>query len=1068
MTQSAPEMPAGVKPNPSSGLAAWMRKPGIAHVLLVLASASLSTGAILLTRGTGDIAAVWPVNAILLIVVLQWPKAEWPALFACLILGSLLSNIVIGDPWLLCMILAVANSLQVLVVAMVLVRGSGPEITRKSGILRLFAASVLACTLLVPVALMGLAITGATLPVRDSLLWYFGDILGFLLFAPLLWALLTKTNISGEKISWMSWLEGGLVIAITFFVFSQSSYPLLFLVPSVLVPLTFRHGVRGAAIALLAITVISIGFTYVGKGPTMLTDGDIVERMIVLQAFLGVNSFMALSLGASVAERRRLVMRLQDSNRSAADRSLREKALLAQAEMADEISQVGHWTLHSNTGVVFWSPEVYRIHGVTPETFNPMLGDALDFYCADDRERVSKLIQDRLQSGEDWSFEATIVRQSDGERRRVRSIAKCSVGASGKVESIFGVFKDITQEHELYEALATQEEQYRLLAEHSTDIVLKFGRDGVINYASPSSAIIAPPEQAVGMRTVDFVIPEDREFAIAVTQALFSDEELDAALSREFRVRLNDGSVIWLEGRPQVIRDAQGRPLEVVSSYRDVSERHEREKALAEARLQAETAAIARTEFLSNMSHEIRTPLNGVMGFADMLKTTPLSEDQVSYVKRITSASRTLLEIVNDVLDFSKIDAGRMDVEMRPFDLRTVIDEVVTLVEAARPNPQVRISYHVANDIAAQVVGDETRVRQVLTNIVGNAAKFTEAGHVRLDARLRSGRLCIIVADTGPGIPADKLEHIFSGFSQADSSITRRFGGTGLGLSISRSLAKLMDGDLTLVSAPGEGTNAILTLPYFPERRTQVVDTGELEEDRRAPVGARIMVVDDVEMNRALVNAGLLKFGHTVTSFASAPEAIEALIEGAVFDVILMDIQMPGMDGLTATRRIREMTGAARRIPIVALTANALDSQAAEYKAAGMNAHFPKPIDMEALNGLIARLMRQKTEENSRRAAEAAVAIENLKEDCRKDIMELPGKLGALLRITDPETRARAIAALAHSVAGTAGSFGFADVSDAAFRLEAVTKEILAGSPVRDSLEDAVGRFISIAEQQAA
>ncbi|MEH6752523.1 MAG: histidine kinase dimerization/phospho-acceptor domain-containing protein, partial [Paracoccaceae bacterium] len=176
---------------------------------------------------------------------------------------------------------------------------------------------------------------------------------------------------------------------------------------------------------------------------------------------------------------------------------------------------------------------------------------------------------------------------------------------------------------------------------------------------------------------VDFVVPEDREFAIAVTRALFTGEEIDPSVAREYRVRLKDGSVIWLEGRPQVIRDKQGKPIEVVSSYRDVSERHEREKALAEARLLAEAAAVARSEFLSNMSHEIRTPLNGVMGFADMLKTTPLSDDQAAYVQRIASASRSLLGIVNDVLDFSKIDAGRMDVEMRPFDLRAMIDDVV-------------------------------------------------------------------------------------------------------------------------------------------------------------------------------------------------------------------------------------------------------------------------------------------------------------------------------------------------------------------------------------------------------
>ena len=650
------------------------------------------------------------------------------------------------------------------------------------------------------------------------------------------------------------------------------------------------------------------------------------------------------------------------------------------------------------------------------------------------------------------------MRRSDGVRRRVMSIAKCHVDEDGTVVRLFGVFKDITTEHELYAKLARQEEQYRLLAEYSTDIVLKFGLDGVINYASPSAAIIMDPEKSIGMRTVDFVIPEDRDYATALTRALFTGEEPDRSQPREYRVRLADGSITWLEGSPQIIRDKSGKPVEVVSTFRDVSERHEREKALAEARLEAEASTQARTEFLSNMSHEIRTPLNGVLGFTDILKTTALTDKQLTYVQRISSAGRTLLEIVNDILDFSKIDAGRLDVEKRPFDLRSVIDDVVTLIGAARPNPAVRLSYEIAPDIANAVVGDETRVRQILTNIVGNAAKFTEVGHVRLDARVRDGKLCIIVADTGPGIPADKLQHVFTGFSQADTSITRRFGGSGLGLSISRSLANLMEGELSLVSEEGEGTNAILTLPYIPDRRTGRTDAPDIKAERRAPVGVRIMVVDDVEMNRALLEIGLSQTGHEVTTFASAPDAILALLEGRVFDLILMDVQMPEMDGLAATRRIRQLPGAVSRTPIVALT-----SQAEECRAAGMDAHFPKPVDMVRLNGLIDRLLRRQASEAAGQAADAEAKIAALKEVCRKDISELPGKLGALLKITSTGERAKAIASLAHSVAGTSGSLGFVEVSQAAFRLEAKAKHILEGTAPPASLDEEIDHFVSVA-----
>ncbi|MDP3459636.1 MAG: ATP-binding protein, partial [Hyphomonas sp.] len=476
---------------------------------------------------------------------------------------------------------------------------------------------------------------------------------------------------------------------------------------------------------------------------------------------------------------------------------------------------------------------------------------------------------------------------------------------------------------------------------------------------------------------------------------------------------------------------------------------------------------------LSNMSHEIRTPLNGVIGFSDILRTTALSEEQASYVQRITSASRSLLQIVNDVLDFSKIDAGRMDLEQRPFDLRALIEDVVALISAAQPNPRVKISFEVSPDIAAKVVGDEARLRQILTNLVGNAAKFTEAGHVRLDARLRAAKLCLIVADTGPGIPAEKLAHVFTGFSQADSSISRRFGGTGLGLSISKSLALLMEGDLTLASIPGEGTNAILQLPYLAERRARDEVAEPVADDRHVAIGARVMVVDDVEMNRALVEIGLSASGHTVVTFASAIEAIDALNDGELFDVILMDIQMPGMDGMTATRQIREMTNAANRIPIVALTANALDRQAAEYYAAGMDAHFPKPINMSALSGLIARLTQHDIEVNPHRLAVATPVsspcpIAPLREEYRNYLSTVSGEFDRILRLTSDEQVISSVGNLVHAIAGTAGSLGFEAVSHEAFALQATVKKIRKASDLPQSLLPSLNKFLNTVAESCA
>tara|TARA_R110000772_G_scaffold62593_1_gene140653 strand:+ start:1089 stop:3485 length:2397 start_codon:yes stop_codon:yes gene_type:complete len=686
--------------------------------------------------------------------------------------------------------------------------------------------------------------------------------------------------------------------------------------------------------------------------PLVTHDGYRLGTLCIIdtvpRVFSGADALRLKAIAKSVMQA--LVLRLDSRERERIAVVAAEQAeLLKQAE---EMAGVGTWSWDVVADHTTWSDQVYRIHGYEPAAEPPPLQRVLERYHPDDAKSLWNHIQEAVAEGRDYALSARIYRLN-GEERHIIARGACRRDATGAVTGLMGTFQDVTDH------VAT-ERFIRTLTDNLPGMVAYWDSELRCQFANAAYGdwFGQSPDAMLNLTLPQLLGPE---------HYAKNEEYIRSAMTgqrQSFPQTLvkPSGQVCHVLTHYIPDIDASGRTHGFYVLASDVTD-------LAEARSRAESAARAKADFLSNMSHEIRTPLNGVMGFADILQATPLSEDQASYVRRIVSASRSLLEIVNDVLDFSKIDAGHMDVEMSPFDLRAVVDEVVSIVSAARPNPHVKISYQVAPDVAAQVIGDDARVRQVLTNIVGNAAKFTEAGHVRLDARLRSGRLCIIVADTGPGIPADKLEHIFTGFSQADNSITRRFGGTGLGLSISRSLAKLMGGDLTLVSAPGEGTNAILTLPYFPERRTKPVDTNELEEDRRRPVGARVMVVDDVEMNRALIEVGLSASGHNVMSFASAPEAIQALVEGAVFDVILMDIQMPDMDGQTATRRIREMTGAASRIPIVALTANALDSHAAEYEAAGMDAHLPKPIDMKALDGLIARLMRQNTEKNSRCAA---------------------------------------------------------------------------------------------------
>lgn len=723
-----------------------------------------------------------------------------------------------------------------------------------------------------------------------------------------------------------------------------------------------------------------------------------------------------------------------------------QSELLMQAE---DMAGIGTWSWDAVADRTTWSDQVYRIHGFTVGSEAPPLQGVLERYHPTDAKQLSDLVQQALVAGQSYALTARIYRP-DGEERQVVARGACRRDASGEIVGLMGTFQDVT-EH------VASEQFIRTLTNNLPGPVGYWDMELRCKFANAAYKdwFGHTPEEVLTLTLPALLGPSQFETNQMHIRAALAGQR--QTFSRTLVKPCGRTASALIHYIPDI--DATGRTQGFYVLVSDVT-------AIAEALARAETAARAKSDFLSNMSHEIRTPLNGVIGFSDILQTTALSEEQASYVRRIRSASRSLLQIVNDVLDFSKIDAGRMDLEMRPFDLRALIEDVLSLISVAQPNPRVKISFEISPEIAAKVVSDETRLRQILINLVGNAAKFTEAGHVRLDARLRSGMLCLIVADTGPGIPAEKLEHVFTGFTQADSSINRRFGGTGLGLSISKSLAKLMNGDLTLVSRPGEGTNAILQLPYLRERRVRDVAPEAGADDGRISVGARVMVVDDVEMNRALVQIGLSAFGHTVATFGSAIEAIDALNDGAVFDVILMDIQMPEMDGMTATGLIRKMTGAASRIPIVALTANALEGHTAEYEAAGMDAHFPKPINMKALNGLIARLTQQDIEVERRSALVPSPApeecpIATLREEYRKYLSSVSDEFDRILQLTNDEQVIRSVGDLIHAIAGTAGGLGFKAVSDEAFALQATVKTIRSSSDISQSLLPGVNKFLN-------
>jgi PAS domain S-box-containing protein len=596
-------------------------------------------------------------------------------------------------------------------------------------------------------------------------------------------------------------------------------------------------------------------------------------------------------------------------------------------------------------GLRYVSPAMERVFGIKPENFY----DYLNYLEPDDQARISE--KNRISKENLLPFYDEARLNVPGVGIKWHAIHSSFSYISEQNAKVFtGFMMDITERKNIEDTLRANEEKYRGIIDNMELGLIEVDSKGIITYANNGFSNLSgfSIHELVGKSIDNMRDYVDHKNTI-LDKNFYSSPEPAAAF--EIHVKTKDlGPRWWLASRAPRF-DSQHRQVGSIGIYLDITEQKKLEHELIQARNQAEESAHSKEIFLANMSHEIRTPMNAIMGMSNQLTKTSLNPQQKFYLDTITSSADNLLVILNDILDISKIDAGKLSIESIGFSLDKVIERSLQVLahKAEEKGIQLFLSDY-DSKLSSVLIGDPYRLNQVLINLISNSVKFTEKGRVQIRVKLLENStkeqvLAIEVEDTGIGMDKQFVEHLFDKFSQEYESTSRKFGGTGLGMSICKQLIELMGGEIEVESEKGKGTTIRIKIKFLkgdesdlPEKNNQPIESDFL-------IGKRVLITDDNHLNRLVASITLENFYALVDEAVNGKEALE-LIEKNTYDIILMDIQMPMMNGLDCTRAIRER---GIKTPIIALTAQALKGEMEKCLKAGMNDYLSKPFKEEDL-----------------------------------------------------------------------------------------------------------------------